>query len=335
MDVPGWSGRDLEIISGLRKLGDAGEPDAATRKRIHGDLVERLAREQHHKPSRRRRIVAEVLAAAVALAIALGGIGMLLSKNAVPGDALYAVKRAGESAELGLAFGDSAKAQKHLEFAGKRLTELSALGHAGAGAYQSTLADFQHEAKAGTAELTRFATQGSGRRLDQLRSWSLDQRTKLLTARPAVPAAALNQFTSSAELLSRIEARAQTLMARLDCFEITTGQTDDLGAVPQSGSCEPPSDAITGSRPLLPLPAVPGSQAAPPQQMSTSVPSAPPSTATPTPPVPPASGGPVPPVFPPPVIAPSNPRPPATTTSQPPSISIPPLLPGLPGVGIG
>jgi hypothetical protein len=334
VDVPGWTGRDLEVISGLRKLGDVAKPDAATRERIHDGILERLE-QQRRKPSRRRRIVAEVLAAAVALAIALGGIGMLLSKDALPGDALYGVKRAGESAELGLAFGDSAKAQKHLQFAANRLDELKALGGAGAGAYQATLADFQREARTGTAELTRLATQGSGQQLDQLRSWSLDQRARLLTSRPAIPEAALAQFTSSAELLSRIEARAQTLMARLGCFQITTGETDDLGAVPQSGSCEPPVDAIRGPQPPLPLPLPPTRESAPAQQMATSASPAAPSNGEPTAPVLPSSGGEAPPVFSPPVLAPTSPRLPTTTSSQPPLISLPPLLPGLPGVGIG
>ncbi|GAB3009194.1 DUF5667 domain-containing protein [Amycolatopsis acidiphila] len=335
MDVPGWTGRDLEVISGLRQLGDAAKPDAATRERIHTGILERLTEQERRRPGRRRRIVAEVLAAAVALAIALGGVGMLLSKDALPGDALYGIKRAGESAELGLAFGDSAKAQKHLEFAANRLDELKELGTANPRAYESTLADFQREARAGTAELTGAATQGSGQPLDQLRSWSLDQRAKLLATRSAIPQAALTQFTSSAELLSRIEARAQTLLARLNCQQITTGETDDLGAVPQSGSCEPPTDAVRGQQPLLPLPAPPRSEPAPAQQMTSSVTPIAPSTPSPTSPLPPSTGGQAPPVFSPPVLAPTSPRLPTPTVPQPPLISIPPLLPGLPGVGIG
>jgi hypothetical protein len=335
VDVPGWTGRDLEVISGLRQLGDAAKPDAATRERIHSGILERLAERERRKPSRRRRILAELLAAAVAVAIALGGIGMLLSKNALPGDALYGIKRAGESAELGLSFGDTAKAQKHLRFASNRLDELKGLGQADSAAYQSTLADFQREARTGTAELTQLATQGSGQQLDQLRSWSLEQRGKLLAAQSAIPPAALGGFTSSAELVTRIEARAQTLMARLGCFQITTGSTDDLGAIPQSGSCAPPVEAVTGQQPPLPLPVPPISEQAPAQQMPTSATPTVPSDAQATGPVSPSTGAQAPPAINPPVLAPTIPRPLTTTTSLPPLISIPPLLPGLPGVGIG
>ncbi|MBB2933642.1 hypothetical protein FHX82_000662 [Amycolatopsis bartoniae] len=333
--MPGWSGRDLEVISGLRHLGDTANPDAETRARIKDGILERLAEQERARPSRRRRILAEVLAAAVALAIALGGVGLLLSRNALPGDTLYGIKRAGESAELSLAFGDSAKAQKHLEFASNRLDELEALAGSDPGAYQATLTDFANEAKAGTAQLTQLATQGSGQQLDQLRTWSLDQRAKLAAAAVDAPAAARPEFTSSAELLDRIEARAQTLMARLSCFQITTGETDDLGAVPDSGSCGPPVDAITGQQPPVPLPAAPSSEPPPAQQTSTSTPVPTPSSTGPTAPLRPTTAVPAPSAVQPPVLAPTSPRLTPTTTPQLPWITLPPLLPGLPGVGIG
>ncbi|MTD56720.1 DUF5667 domain-containing protein [Amycolatopsis pithecellobii] len=331
MDVPRWSGRDLEVISGLRQLGDATKPDAAARQRMRGAILGRLRHDD--RPSRRRRILAEVLAAAVALVIALSGLGLVLSDRALPGDALYGVKRAGESAELGLAFGDSAKAQKHLEFASNRLDELAALGPSALVAYESTLADFQREAAAGTAELTRLATQGSGDELVQLRSWSLAQQAKLLAARPAVPSAALGRFTSSAELLNRIEARAQTLMARLDCFRITTTETDELGAIPESGSCMPPADTTPAGRPPVPRPVPPSREQLPARQNPTSATPVRPSSASVIPPPPSTQA---PPAIDGPVIAPTSQRQPTTTTSPPPPlISVPPLLPGLPGVGIG
>ncbi|TNC28558.1 DUF5667 domain-containing protein [Amycolatopsis alkalitolerans] len=331
MDVPGWSGRDLEVISDLRRLGDAANPDAETRERIRNGLLERLA--GGDRPGGRRRVLAEVLAAAVALAIALAGLGLVLSKDALPGDALYGIKRAGESAELGLTFGDSAKAQRLLEFASNRLDELTALGDASPAVYLSTLADFQREAKAGTAELTKVATQGSGRQLGELRTWSLDQHEKLLAAQGGVPSGAFGEFVGSAELLSRIEARAQTLQARLDCFQITTGQTDELGAVPQAGSCEPPVDTFTGAQPPAPVPIPPSSGQLPAQDVSTST--VPVTPAPPTPlPAPAPSQAPT--AVEAPVPAPTSPRAPTTTSSSPPPlISIPPVLPGLPGVGIG
>lgn len=333
MDVPGWRPRELEVISGLRELGRAPDPDDAARERIRTDILKRLDEGKRPAPSRRRRILAEVLAAAVAVLIALGGIGLVLSKGALPGDPLYGIKRVGESAELGLAFGDSAKAQKHLEFAANRLDELRALGHADPADYQSTLADFQHEARTGTEEFTVLALQNGGPQLDELRTWAQTQSAKLTAVQSAIPTPAAAQFTSSTELLNRIDARAQNLISRLNCPEITSGRTDDLGALPEAGECQSPTAAADGGRPPLPLPAQPSIETAPLQPGTT--PSPAPSDAQPTGQLPPSSGIPVPPAINPPIPAPTSSRPPTTTTTRPPLISIPPLLPGLPGVGIG
>lgn len=306
----------------------------ATRERIHGEIQERLAAREARKPSRRRRILAEVLAAAVALVIALGGITLLLSRNALPGDALYGIKRAGENAELGLAFGDSAKGQKHLQFAASRLDELKALGDKNSGAYRSALTDFRREATAGTAELTQLATQGSGAQLDQLRSWSVAQNGELVAIRQAAPAEAQAEFTSSEELLDRIEARALLLMARLDCFRITTGVPDELGAVPQPGACEP-SAGTARPEPVVPGPAAPTTGLPPDSGAVVALSPTTSATSQPTPALPPSTGRSGPSVVYPPVVTPTSPRAPAKPVPAAPVISIPPLLPGLPGVGIG
>ncbi|HVW44104.1 MAG TPA: DUF5667 domain-containing protein [Amycolatopsis sp.] len=337
VDVPRWSARDLEVISGLRELGDTATPDAAARDRIRTEVLRRLAEEQRRVPSRRRRVLAEVLAAAVALVVALGGLGLVLSKNALPGDTLYGVKRAGESAQLGLTFNDSAKAQKHLDFASERLDELTALRDADAARYSATLADFQTEATEGTAQFTTLAVQG-GAPLSQLQSWAGQQRVKLAQAEPALPAGAMAAYDSSSYLLSRIETRVQQLASRLDCSQITTGQPDDLGAVPDSSACRQSADATASGRPGVPLPlpaAPPVEQAAP--VTPTTVPGSPssPPESRPTGPLAPSSGVVVPPAASAPVSAPTSPRPTTETTTPPPLISLPPLLPGLPGVGIG
>jgi hypothetical protein len=335
VDVPGWTPRELEVISGLRELGRAPHPDDAARERIRSDVLKRLDEGTKPAPSRRRRALAEVLAAAVAILIALGGIGLLMSKNALPGDPLYGIKRVGESAELGLTFGDSGKAQKHLEFASNRLDELRALGQADPADYRSSLADFQREARAGTEAFTVLAMQNGGPQLDELRTWAQAQSAKLTAAQSAIPAPAVGQFASSTELLNRIDARVQNLISRLNCTEITSGRTDDLGALPEAGGCQsPPAAATSGGQPPLPLPTQPGIESAPLQPPATT-PSPVPSDARPTGELPPSSGLPVPTAVNPPITVPATSRPPTTTTSRPPLISIPPLLPGLPGVGIG
>ncbi|HKS48372.1 MAG TPA: DUF5667 domain-containing protein [Amycolatopsis sp.] len=310
MDVPEWTARELEIVSGLRELGDAARPGEDTRDRIRREIYRRLTEEP--APSRRRRVLANVLAAAAALVVALGGLGMVLSRNAMPGDPLYGVKRAAESAELGLTFGDAAKASKHLRFAATRLDELLALGSPDA----PLVADFEREARAGATELTTLGVRGTGRELLDLRAWVAEQTAKNIP------------FPQVTDLLRRIDGRVQALSGRLHCYRITSYQADDLGPLPAADPCTP----VPGAVPEVPGPAT----RAPKLTQSGAARSAEsPSTPTPTGPVPPSGGGVAPTVINPPIPAPTSTPAPATTSAPPPLISIPPLLPGLPGIGIG
>lgn len=338
MKVPGWSARELEVISGLRELGAATAPDEPARQRIRSGILAGLAEPGNRTPSRRRRrLLAGALTATVALVIVLGGAGLLLARHALPGDPLYGVKLAGESAELELSFGDAAKARKHLEFATNRLDELAALGGTDPAPYQAALADFQREARTGTAQFIELAVQGGGQDLDLLRAWAQAQNRRLAAVAGTIPAQALGHLTSSAELVARIDARARTLLTRLDCFEITSGETDDLGPVPHSGPCRLASRAARGSTPPLPPPASPGPaipRAAP--LTSPSTPESTPAAVSKTSDLPPSDAVAAPTVFPPPITAPASPRS-TLATSPPPSpvISVPPLPPGLPALGIG
>lgn len=309
MTGPEWSERELEVISGLRELGDPATLDPGARADLRARIARRLQETQ------RRRRLARVLTGAAALLIGLAGLGMVLSRNALPGDPLYAVKRATESAQLGLTFGDEAKATAHLRFAATRLDELLALHTA----RSSTMADFEREVRAGTAQLTALGVQGAGQELDDLRSWVGRQTAK------AAP------FAEVTDLLGRINTRARVLSVRLGCDRITSGQSDDLGVLPAPGACRPPSGAP--APPTLPPPVTPHPPTAVGLDATRSSESVP--TPLPTEPVPPVGGTGAPSSFDAPILAPTSTRVPPTTTSPPPLVFIPPLIPGLPGVGIG
>ncbi|MEO8083869.1 MAG: DUF5667 domain-containing protein [Ardenticatenales bacterium] len=78
-------------------------------------------------PSATLRVAALRLVAAV-LAVTLGlGSAVVASANDVPGDALYPVKRAAESARVALTFDAGRRAAYHLELATLRISELRAL----------------------------------------------------------------------------------------------------------------------------------------------------------------------------------------------------------------
>lgn len=78
------------------------------------------------KVRRPHRRLALVLAAALGASTLLGGTA-LASTSAVPGSALYPVKRAVESLTLAIERDPSERANLHLSFASRRLTELQTL----------------------------------------------------------------------------------------------------------------------------------------------------------------------------------------------------------------
>src|SRR5689334_16311984 len=88
-----------------------------------------LAAGQHRaRAARRRRRGWWVgLAGATAIVVSAGSVSYA-SSSAVPGDALYGVKRQKESARLSWADSDTEKGQLYLQFARTRLDELKQMG---------------------------------------------------------------------------------------------------------------------------------------------------------------------------------------------------------------
>ncbi|HET9143651.1 DUF5667 domain-containing protein, partial [Actinophytocola sp.] len=278
--------------------------------------------------------------ALLALVLSLAGMSLLLARDALPGDTLYGVKRTAEAASLGLTFGDESKAVKHLEFAAARVAEIETLARrytdpsdAPVGAFLTALSDFDNDAAAGSRQMIALATRDDGRQLEALRDWARQQATRLQAVTAGLPAPARNRAGVSLALLTRIAERADALLARMPCYQVTTGSFDEIGALPATGICERvPSAGGTGP--------TGGATGAPPgpSALPTAVPGAPQQPA-PTAPLP---GVPVPPT----PGAPTNPAPGATpglpvpnpTLSVPlplPPIEVPPVLPGLPGVRLG
>ncbi|KDN19747.1 DUF5667 domain-containing protein [Amycolatopsis rifamycinica] len=327
---------ELALVGALRDLGAAGAPDLETRQRIRAEIAGRLETAAATTPRRRwRPRTADLVAAALFLVLMLSGLTLVLSRSALPGDPLYSVKRAGESTALGLTFGEQEKARKHLEFATNRITELGELAAEGAGEadYRTAYDDFAADLRAGVAQLAAVATSdGSGTQaLSDVRLWARNQAARLAALPP--PAAAAPVFGGVRDLLGKVQERTSGLVARMNCYQITTGSADDLGPLPATGECTQRPAPAAGGRPTSA-----SSDAPPPADSTSPSPTGtqlPPSDAAATPGIPAPSGG----VTPPPVFGqPSTTsRPPSTptTTSPPPLVSIPPLLPGLPPIVIG
>lgn len=286
--------------------------------------------------------------AVLALIGSLTGMSLLLSRDALPGDAFYGVKRTAEAAELGMTFGDEGKALKHLEFAGARIGEIETLARrypdrdsAPVGSYLTALTDLDNDAAAGSRQLIAVATRSDGGQLDALNSWARQQDSRLTAVSDLLPSSARNRASASLALLDKIATRAGALFNRIECYQITSGSADEVGPLPATGACERDG----ASRPDPNAPGGEGSgtdgsvqSTVPPSGPAHRAPGA--GATDPLPPLPPVA---------------KTDQPPATgggsssggAGSEPsnggsinvplplPEVGLPPLLPGLPGISIG
>jgi hypothetical protein len=178
--------------------------------------------------------------AAMVLALALAGAGILASRDALPGDGLYTVKRVSESAGLALTFDEMSRAQRHLDLASTRLGEVEQLVATDPKVttedpelVTSAIQEFDDSTGEGARILLTDEDAGNAKARDDLRSWAAEQSARLTQLQPALPAGA--QTEDALALLSRVAGRTAALQGQAACSTPPDG-VDDLGPVP---SCEP------------------------------------------------------------------------------------------------
>jgi hypothetical protein len=261
---------DLQLISRLEALPcAAAEPQPAFRAGLRTQLLERApellvpAPTDQETPAtarvvlaidwrRRWRDLRRPIIAATAIATVffiLMGTSVWLSKRALPGDALYAVKRASEDARISVTHGDAAKGKKYLQFASDRLAEISKLlgrSNASGGSKPSsdrlsnhiqdlvvsTLATLDQQARDGTTLLTKAAvTSGDSSVLAPLVPWANAQETGLSDIANRLPSGRAKDATnSSLDLVFSVQTRVERLYGSIGCA--STAKSDDLGPVP-------------------------------------------------------------------------------------------------------
>jgi hypothetical protein len=213
---------------------------------------------RHQHPSRAgrragertvRRRLAATGAAALAVVVALGSVAVLLSRDALPGGALYEVKRVAETAGLAVTLHDGTRARRSLELATTRLGEIEQLvaadpdGAAGPGGPDPALLRAAiREFEALTGEGSRAVLgggQAAGPGAAELGAWAAEQAGRLSALRPALPPGALGEADLSAILLERVVERTAALAGRASCASVISGAVDDLGPLPARGSCRP------------------------------------------------------------------------------------------------
>jgi hypothetical protein len=270
---------ELAVVALLRRASTQVGPDAAARERMReralaGSAPVLVRPEPIRSGARGRLVVA--LAAALCLVLSLTGMSLLLSRDALPGDALYGMKRSAESASLGFTFGDQSKALKRLEFATARISEMETLadryrgsGGGAADSYLAALADFDSDAAAGSRELATIGANSDGQALSTLAAWAQGQAARLGALRPHLPTRAADRSATSLDLLGKIEHRADDLHTRISCFPITSGSTDEVGPLPAEERCDKTTvdpNSSAGRPPSSQTGTSTGSQPAPPPQ---------------------------------------------------------------------
>lgn len=236
----------------VRVLAGAGIVDAAARGSdgVVVDLGRRPSRTVRTPLGMRARFLVAA-AAALCLVVALSGISLLLSRDALPGEALYSLKRAGENTRLELTFGDTDRGLRHLDYASRRVDEVVALLERGSGSIDSAITlgliqAFDAQTTAGSTRLTSSGVAGDATTLKSLFSWAQGQSSRLVALRPQLSTTTAQRLDASLTLLTLVQGRAEALSNRLSCSPITSGALDQLGPLPADG-CAAPSDPVPAS----------------------------------------------------------------------------------------
>lgn len=287
-----------------------------------------------------RRLMSTTVAG-VACILALGALTVLISRGSLPGDMLYGLKRASESAEIGLTSGQEAKGQKHLDLAALRLGEIqemiqrdtataagprptaAGLDDTDAALVADNLRAFDQQARTGSKLLLGLVQQPSGPSAGTLARWATEQQQRFDQVAPSLSPEGREQAASSQRLLTQLQSRAAAFESDPTC---SSGSSDDLGPLP-SASC--------GTAPT----AAPSTTAAP--ETSSSTPSSTTRTTSSTEPTTTTSGT----DSTRSTSSPTGSTPSTTNTPAPvqvpvpvpglPKVELPPLLPGLPGLTLG
>jgi hypothetical protein len=193
---------------------------------------------------RRTRARGAIVVGLAAGTLALSGMSAA-SGDAIPGDALYSVKRSTERAQLALAGSDISRGQLHLEFAKTRLLEAQAV-HANLPGLTRILDDMDADTRQGVRLLAQTAAdRRDPAALDVIDSFVAAQRTAMDRLTSTVNGDASTRVDVSAGLLEDVRKRSTQLRGVLKCATVAAS-SDSLGPTP-IGQCK-----VTSQRPNTP-----------------------------------------------------------------------------------
>jgi hypothetical protein len=206
---------------GIGAVADQREAEAATRAALAG-----RTQVVRNVPAGGGRTRAAVLVGFTAGALALSGVSAA-STEALPGDALYQVKRSSELAQLALAGSEESRGHLYLEFASSRLGEAIMLRQG----YPDLLNDMDEATTQGVHAIALAAVERKDpTMLDSVRDFAGLQRERLdtLAGQPGADPAGIRH---SVALLDEVDQRVLDLQdaIRRRCTILTR---DQYGPVP-------------------------------------------------------------------------------------------------------
>jgi hypothetical protein len=242
---------DPEFRSGLRELlmataerdgiGRTAQPAAAPQavpapRRAAGPSTSTLIRAR-----------GAVIVSVVVGAIAVSGMSAA-SEHAVPGDALYSVKRSAERAQLALASSDVTRGQLYLDFAHTRIGEALAVRRDSNG-FRAVLDDMDADTRQGVKLLTTAAAvRRDPAALEAINSFVTDQRLDLGSVLDRVAKANRARTLESLDLLDSVSKRSEALRRTLSCGGSPSAGADRLGPKPRECTGGLTSDEGTDKR---------------------------------------------------------------------------------------
>ncbi|MFJ1538344.1 DUF5667 domain-containing protein [Micromonospora chalcea] len=180
---------------------------------------------------RRARARGAILVGVAAGAIALSGISAA-SENALPGDALYGMKRSTERAQLALASSDISRGQLFLDFARTRLDEAASVRNDQLG-FSAVLDDMDADTRQGVRLLTTVAAQRSDpAALDAVDTFLAGQRRVVSGLLDRPDHAERDRTRRSLALLDAAGKRADALREAIACGLPAPQASDALGPAP-------------------------------------------------------------------------------------------------------
>ncbi|MBB5116470.1 DUF5667 domain-containing protein [Micromonospora chalcea] len=238
----------VEVSRRLTAEGPDVEPRAEFRTGLRAMLVATAEREGIGTPAkpattgvrgallpaitgRRARARGAILVGVAAGAIALSGISAA-SENALPGDALYGMKRSTERAQLALASSDISRGQLFLDFARTRLDEAASV-HGDQLGFSAVLDDMDADTRQGVRLLTTVAAQRSDpAALDAVDTFLAGQRRVVSGLLDRPDHADRERTRRSLALLDAAGKRADALREAIACGLPAPQASDALGPAP-------------------------------------------------------------------------------------------------------